>query len=313
MNPEGKDELMSFSRRQFLALSGAAAAAGAAVPLSAGEASPPSAGEASAGRIRASTRPVDASTRPVDASTRPPVVVAPFNPADWKRVFVTDFPVNVPLGHFPKAVAGEWGAYSYGSPDTATERGLAVGGIYDPGTTTWISNGQLHVRQWRSIHGGPVHCSTPYPLAANGVMYGRFIETSRVAHPNVGYKSAHMLWGGTSALQDNWPENNWAGFHDTPHAFFHYGASGGGKHQLNFDSHARWTDWHTYEIRWQPGRLAAYIDDRLIGGTTQHGIVPTHALRWRLQNESSIVGAFAKPGTWAQIDTSHVEYWSWSG
>jgi hypothetical protein len=240
-------------------------------------------------------------------------VAAPFNPADWKRVFVTDFPVNVPLGHFPKAVAGEWGAYSYGWPDTATGRGLAVGGIYDPGTTTWISNGQLHVRQWRSIHGGPVHCSTPYPLASNGVMYGRFIETSRVSQPEVGYKSAHMLWGGTSARQDNWPENNWAGFHDTPHAFFHYGASGGGKHALNFTSGARWTDWHTYEIRWQPGRLAAYMDGRLIGATTQRGIVPTHAMRWRLQNESSVVGAFAKPGTWAQIDTSHVEYWSWTG
>src|SRR5690348_14436825 len=155
MNPEGKDEFMSFSRRQFLALSGAAAVAGAAVPPSAGKAAaigaavPPSAGEASAGRVRA-------STRPVGASARPPVVIAPFNPADWKRVFVTDFPVNVPLGHFPKAVAGEWGAYSYGWPDTATERGLAVGGIYDPGSTTWINGGYLHVRQWRGAR-GPVH------------------------------------------------------------------------------------------------------------------------------------------------------------
>jgi len=229
----------------------------------------------------------------------------------WRLVWRANLTRDVPMGRFPQDAPG-WGAY-HGTRDTASERGLAVGGIYDPATTTWISNGQLHVRQWRSIHGGPVHCSTPYPLAANGVMYGRFIETSRVVHPEAGYKSAHMLWGGTSARQYNWPENNWAGFHDTPHAFFHYGAPGGGKHQLNFDSHARWTDWHTYEIRWQPGRLAAYIDNRLVGATTQRGIVPTYALRWRLQNESSIVGAFAKPGTWARIDTSRVEYWAWRG
>jgi len=35
-------------------------------------------------------------------------------------------------------------------------------------------------------------------------------------------------------------------------------------------------------------------------------------MSWRLQNESALIGKFAAPRTSAQIDTSHVEYWSWT-
>lgn len=227
-------------------------------------------------------------------------------------MFSDSFATDVPLGSFPEAVSGSWGAYPYPDPDTAAKEGLAVGGVYDPHTTTWVSGGQLHVKQWRGAS-GPVHCSTPYPLAANDVTFGRFIEVTRVSQATVGYKSAHMLWGGSSPRQDNWPENNWAGFHASPHAFFHYGSVGGPKQQLNFASNALWTDWHTYEIRWQPGLIAAYLDGSVIGSSTDPAIVPTGLFRWRLQNESSVVGAFASPNSQAQIDTSHIEYWSWAG
>ena len=284
MNPEGGDEFMSLSRRQFLALGGTAAAA-----------------------------PVAARLSSASASTRPPVVVAPFNPADWKRVFVTDFPVNVPLGRFPKAVAGEWGAYRYGQHDTATEWGLAVGGIYDPGSTTWIHGGYLHVRQWRGAS-GPVHCSTPCLKAATGVRYGRFVEVTRVSHATIGYKSAHMLWPSQSPLrwEIDWPENNWAGIHATPHGYDHYDKTTRPR-RLRWPTSASWTAWHTYEIRWTPAALALYLDGTRIGYTTRAAAVPHEHMDWRFVNASALIGAFAAPRTSAQIDTSHVEYWSWTG
>jgi hypothetical protein len=79
------------------------------------------------------------------------------------------------------------------------------------------------VRQWRGAN-GPVHCSTPYPRAANDVLYGRFVEVTRVSHATVGYKSAHMLWPSQSPRrwEIGWPENNWAGIGATPHGFDHF-------------------------------------------------------------------------------------------
>src|SRR5690348_3212634 len=124
------------------------------------------------------------------AASRPPVRVAPFTAAQWRRVVTTDFGQDVPLGHFPGSAPG-WSAFHHGSLDTAAKRGLKPGGIYDPGSTTWVSGGYLHVRQWRAASGGPVHCSTPYLLAARNVLYGRFVEVTRVSRPAVGYKSAH--------------------------------------------------------------------------------------------------------------------------
>jgi hypothetical protein len=285
MNPGGENEFMSLSRRRFLALSGTAAAA---APIAA--------------------RPSSAS-----ASTRPRVVVAPFNPARWKKVFVTDFPVNVPLGQFPKAVTGQWGAYPHGWPDTATQRGLAVGGIYDPESTTWIKGGYLHVRQWRGAS-GPVHCSTPYPKAANGVLYGRFVEVTRVSHATIGYKSAHMLWPSQSPHQweIDWPENNWTGIHSTPHGFDHYDKTTSPR-RLRWPTSASWTAWHTYEIRWKPSSLELFLDGARIGHTTRAAAIPHEHMSWRLQNESALIGTFAAPSTSAQIDTAHVEYWSWTG
>lgn len=274
---------MTLSRRHFLALGGTAAAA-ATVPVSS-----------------------------ASASTRPPVVVAPFNAAQWKRVFMTDFPVNVPLGQFPKAVSREWAAYAHGSLDTAAKSGLPVGGIYDPATTTWVNGGCLHVRQWRGAS-GPVHCSTPYPRAANDVLYGRFVEVTRVSHATVGYKSAHMLWPSQSPRrwEIDWPENNWAGIGATPHGFDHFDKTANAQ-RLAWVTSASWAAWHTYEIRWTPSSLTLYLDGARIGHTTRAAAVPHEHMGWRLQNESALIGALAAPHTSAQIDTSHVEYWSWAG
>jgi hypothetical protein len=250
----------------------------------------------------------------VYAASKPPVVVAPFNSAQWRRVWTTDFGTSCPLGAFPQAVSREWSAFHHGSFDTAAKRGIRPGGVYDPATTTWISGGYLHVRQWRPASGGRVHCGAPWPRPADGVLYGRFVEVTRVSVASVGYKSAHLLWPTVSPVrwEIDWPENNWRGVHATPHGFDHFNKNTSND-RLAWPTGASWTAWHTYEIRWAPSYLALYIDGHRVGYTGLGAAVPKERMGWRLQNESAIVGSGAAPGSHAQIDTSHLEYWAWRG
>ena len=167
--------------------------------------------------------PSPVSTEPSPAgSPPPPTLGGPFRLA-WS----TNFPVAAPLGSFggggngssvhapdlPSALQSQWGAYPSGWADTATQRGLPVGGYYDPGTTVWISGGQMHIKLWRGASGS-VHSAALVPLAAQGRTYGRYVETFRVPEIATGYKSAHLLWPSngdqdTSSFEVDYPENEW--------------------------------------------------------------------------------------------------------
>ena len=253
-------------------------------------------------RVSASsiTAPVPSAPIPsMSPETRPPVLTAGADPAQWRRVWRTDFAVAVPLGQFPGAVESQWGAYPSTWPDTATQRGYAVHGYYDPATTTWISGGYLHLKMWRGT--GSVHSATVYPKAASDVRYGRFIEVARVSKVTRGYKSAHLLWPVDNTHNEvDFPENEWT---ISPAAYVHYGTNGT---TINFDTKVSWSDWHTYEIRWQPGVLAFYIDGKLIGRTTRG--VPDVNMRWIIQNESALNGPSAPVNSYAQMDISYAEY-----
>jgi Glycosyl hydrolases family 16 len=235
-------------------------------------------------------------------ATHPPVLTAWADPAKWQRVWSTDFAVAVPLGQFPGAVQSEWGAYPSPWPDTATQRGYAIHGYYDPATTTWISGGYLHLRMWRGT--GDIHSAAVYPKAANNVKYGRFIEVVRVSKVAQGYKSAHLLWPvGNADNEVDFPENEWT---TSPSAYVHYGGS-----SVSFGTNISWSDWHTYEIRWQPGRLDFYIDGKLVGDTARG--VPDVNMSWIIQNESALQGPSAPVNSYAQMDISYVEYDKYTG
>ena len=51
------------------------------------------------------------------------------------------------------------------------------------------------------------------------------------------------------------------------------------------------------------------IDGHTIGHSAHSPNVP---MDWDIQNESSLDGESAKPGTWDQIDVTYVKVWSWS-
>ena len=143
-----------------------------------------------------------------------------------------------------------------------------------------------------------------YPKAADDVKYGRFIEVVRVSKVTQGYKSAHLLWPVGNAYNEvDFPENEWT---TSPSAYVHYGGP-----TVSFETNISWTDWHTYEIRWQPGSLAFYVDGKLVGDTT-HG-VPDVNMSWIIQNESALQGPSAPVNSYAQMDISYVEYDKYTG
>ncbi|MFE9448287.1 glycoside hydrolase family 16 protein [Streptomyces sp. NPDC006739] len=215
-------------------------------------------------------------------------------------------------GGLSGAMRAAWWAYPAGWPDTAAQRGYPVGGYYDPASTLWIApspwgDGQLHIRMYRPRSGGDNHSATVVPKKAMGLRYGRYVIRERVSHVGRGFKSAQLLWPVTNVdgqcPEIDFPENS----HDTAPTAFDHPANCGG--QDAFDSQVSWANWHTYSTSWTPSSVTFAVDGRTIG-SSRHG--PTVAMDWDIQNESSLDGEQAAPGTWDQIDITYVEVDTWS-
>lgn len=210
------------------------------------------------------------------------------------------------------SMRANWWAYPNSWPDTATEWGYSVGGHYHPEDTVWVApsqwgDGQMHIRMYRPANGGPVHSATVVPKKAMGLRYGRYIIRERVSHVGRGFKSAQLLWpvdnqtGGCSEI--DFPESS----HDVPPAAFDHPASCG--QQDAFDTRVSWGNWHTYTTSWTPTSVTFAVDGRTIG-TSRNS--PNVAMDWDVQNESSLDGEQATPGTWDQIDITYAEVDTWS-
>lgn len=259
--------------------------------------------------------PAPAPTPTPTLTSTPPAPVTPPATSQWNLVWSTDFPTNAALGSFNSdgvnsALAAQWRSYPSGWPDTATERGLPVGGYYDPPTTVWISGGEMHIKMWRGASGS-VHSCAMVPVQAQDRTYGKYIETFRVSHVMTGYKSAHLLWphnGKTSTIgfEVDYPEEQF----DKPiHAFVHNTSDT----QLSFPTDLNWSSWHTTEIDWTPTSLSFYMDGKLIGTTTSAAYVPNVPMDWIIQNESALNGETASLNSSAQMDISYVAYYSYVG
>lgn len=241
-----------------------------------------------------------------------PSVAKAVTSGPWKLAFSSAFPVGVPLGGFDAAgicttsqsVAATWSTYPEGWPDTATQRGYAVGGLYDPATTVWFANGQMHITLWRGAS-GPVHSCAMLPLPVQGRLYGRYVETFRVSKIAPGYKSAHMLvnYLDNPPREVDYPENEWD---QDFFAFVHAGDV-----QQSFDSGATWGSWHTTEIQWTPGQLTFLLDGMTIGTTNTD--VPSVPMDWVIQNESALLGESAAPNSSAQMDIAGLSYYEYVG
>lgn len=251
---------------------------------------------------------------------------APGAVSGWKQTFVENFGGTVPKGAFNTCeknadtiyarCAGlnktyahyydNWWAYPSGWPDTAKSgadgnTGAPFGGTYEPQDTIWVGNGVMTVRMYRPDKGGDNRVGTAVPIKCMNQKYGRYAERFKVTvkkdskgKPLPGFKSAHLFYQG--GYEIDFPENDYVG--GTISAYMHPGGA-------NFSTKAQWIDtWHTSVIEWTAGSVKFYLDGKLVGTTTNK--VPQLEMSWILQNESSIMGPYAAPGTWAQIDTDWV-------
>lgn len=238
------------------------------------------------------------------------------NLTGWKQIFADDFTTNVPLGAFsncnnntdtPQAYCSglaayphyysDWWAYPAGWPDTAKSGadgngGAPFGGQYHPEDTVSVSGGQMHVHMYRPASGGDNHVAAVVPKLCMNQEYGRYVERFRVSHADPGFKSAHLFYQG--GYEIDYPENDYG---TSISAYTHPGGA-------NFSTNSSWTSWHTTTIEWTPSSVKFYMDGSLIGTTTSQ--VPHIRMSWILQNESSIMGPYAKPGASAQLDTDWV-------
>lgn len=216
-------------------------------------------------------------------------------------------------GGLSGSMRANWWAYPSTWPDTAKSGQLGayrVGGTYRPEDTVWVApspwgDGQMHIRMYRPRSGGDNHVATVVPKRAMGLKYGRYIIRERVSHVGRGFKSAQLLWpvsgGGCSEI--DFPENS----HDVPPSAFDHPANCGG--QDAFDTAVSWGAWHTYTTSWTPSSVTFAVDGKTIGAS-KHS--PNVAMDWDIQNESSLDGEQAAPGTWDQIDITYVEVDTWS-
>jgi hypothetical protein len=238
------------------------------------------------------------------------------NISGWKQIFADDFTTAVPIGAFSNcdnntnsSQASCGGLKSYGSyydnwwayPNTWSDTaksgadgntGAPYGGIYHPEDTVSVSNGAMHIKMFRPSTGGDNHVATVVPRKCMSQQYGRYVERFKVVKADPGFKSAHLFYD--NGFEVDYPENDYG---QTISAYTHPG-------EANFDSRAKWTEWHTTAIEWTSGTLKFYMDGKLIGSSTNK--VPNIKMSWVLQNESSITGPYAKNGATAQLDIDWV-------
>lgn len=240
----------------------------------------------------------------------------------WKQLFADDFTGTVPVGAFsdcnhsvntPQAYCGglknyasyykNWWAYPSGWDDTSeecikhengcpdTSLKIPIGGVYSPEKAVSVSSGAMHIHMYRPSS-GPNVVASMVPRACMAHQYGRYVERFKVVQANPGFKSAHLFYDG--GYEMDYPENDYG---SSISAYTHPG-------EQNFDTSAKWTTWHTTAIEWTASSIKYYMDGKLVGTATKS--IPHIKMDWVLQNESSIMGPYAKTGASAQLDLDWV-------
>lgn len=244
-------------------------------------------------------------------------------PNIWKLKWQANFSQSTKLGSFsgcnnydktpraycsglPADLRSQWWAYPFPWPDTATETHKPLGGYYDPSQTVWISDGQMHIRMFRTT--GWIHSAAVLPKAAIGTVYGKYVEQFSVGPDSFpGYKSAHMLWPTSTPLGDevDFPEGPWnSTFCANVHSVHETAVR-------SFCPNVPWAGWHTSVIEWTPGSLTLYLDGKKIGALTGKW-VPDQPMSWILQNESAL-GEYAPEYSYAQLNIDSMAVYSYQG
>lgn len=211
----------------------------------------------------------------------------------WKLAFADDFTKDAPLGSFKSesdagkivytgATGTKWVAYPETYKDTYQKRPYMSGDILS------VHDGVLDF-YLHPVNGQPAGAN-PSPLI-NGQSqyqtYGRYSARFKVV-PTKGnmseYYAAWLLWPTNDSdyqcAESDYPEGS---FDSEPGGFHHYGCNGD---QDSIDTQgAKYTDWHTYTQEWEPGKRTYYVDDKVVGTSTNQ--VWDKEQRWQLQTETN--------------------------
>jgi hypothetical protein len=194
-----------------------------------------------------------------------------------------DFTKNAALGSFTSVYGKAWGGYT-NVKDTSKH------GLYAPDQVLSVSNSTL---DWylHTVNGQPL-VAAPQPTGYTGQTYGAYSVRYRTDAVK-GYKTAFLLWPTSNQWNDgeiDWPDGNLGGAINPASKLV-------GAANNAFDKPAgnhppvEGTGWHTATFTWTPGVVKFYLDGTFVGQTSNSGGVPTKAMRWVLQVETSLDGS----------------------
>lgn len=258
---------------------------------------------------RAPTPAPTPAPKPAPAPPPPPppssgVGMPTTNLPGWTLIFNDDFTTNVPLGSFPHAVSGKWGAYPEPWRDTSRN------GLYAPERTVSFRDSMMDI--WLRTESGVHLVAAPVPRlpGGNDQLYGRYAVRFR-ADPIDGYKTAWLLWPQSNV----WPRDGEIDFPEgeldgTISAFMHRQNGSSGGDQDAFSTGATYRDWHTAVIEWTPSSVTFILDGRVIGRSTNR--IPNTPMHWVLQTETSLSATPPAPSVQGHVQIDWVAVWRYT-
>ena len=232
---------------------------------------------------------------------------------EFRQIFTDEFAYDVPLGEFPESVLERWGAYPAEWNDTSGN------GMYDAHRVVSIENGvlkmHLHTQDgqplvsvpYPRLPGRPVEIGEPHK---NGQLYGRYAIRFR-ADPVEGYKTAWLLWPDSEV----WPRDGEIDFPEgdldsTIHAFMHRQNGTAPNDQDEFNTTARYTEWHTAVTEWKPGEVRFLLDGEVIGVSTER--IPNTPMHYVIQTETVLSGVIPPPSASGDVEIDWVALYEYA-
>lgn len=210
---------------------------------------------------------------------------------DFKQIFAEDFTVNAPLGSmgsdydaskvvYTGANGTKWVTYPKSYHDTYQKRPYRsdqVLSVHDGVMDFWL----------RNVDGQPAGAN-PSPVidgTSQYQTYGRYSARIKVDNKTMSeYYTAWLLWPQNEAAwqcaESDFPEGQLSSTNVS--AFAHYGCNGSQDH---YSAAVDLTQWHTFTQEWLPGKRNFYVDNTLIGSSTNQ--VYDQPQRWQLQTETN--------------------------
>jgi beta-glucanase (GH16 family) len=215
----------------------------------------------------------------------------------WNFLQGEDFNTNFAEGQFRTVMGAEWDQYNN---FPASPQNGAYEGVYNLAKTGSVTDSVLRIRCWKEAGQTYAWCGAPTPWGGIPQLYGRYSMRLRTTPTvNEDYKTAWLLWPYESGTAPNpgppyywweygeidFPEMDLGG---TIGGFSHDVTGTPGNNILSYQGNVSSQDWHVLTIEWTPANVRFLIDGNQVARTTNSAGIPSVAMRWVLQTETSL-------------------------